>query len=462
MHDHSRRPVLALLAAVILVASLAVGPSAAQDTQYWSDGFGTQARLLGGIMIGSDQDISAVYYNPGGVALADSLQFLISLNALRYTSIGFSLSSAPAIPSSTGWSALSNMFGGTIPIGGRDSRNRLAYSILTRQYFNFGAQLRALPLDSFTPLPPPPGTVGIGNILVQQALAESWIGITWAHATPSRWGYGASLFTAVRNQTWGQTASAQVVSGNGSTALALREYDFSYTSWAMLLKLGVEYEAKNWSAGVTLTTPRLDLFGGADVGATKSYVDQGVVGPPGSSQIATSYQDNLTTTYHSPLSVGFGYSYHWRNSQLNFSTEWFNAVPEYTIIPGTPVTAQSGSDTLTMQLTTQARALWNWGVGYQNHFAQHWTMYAAYRTDLSSAPPGSQPAGTIVNYDLYHANVGAQAIIGRASIILGLDIAWGSKDEIPIGQPPPGLPAVPTIDETFNSVTGAVGFKFTF
>jgi hypothetical protein len=72
--------VVTLLAATALTAR-------AQDTQYWSDGYGTPARLLGGILIGSDEDISAVYYNPGGVALADSLQILISLNALRYPSL---------------------------------------------------------------------------------------------------------------------------------------------------------------------------------------------------------------------------------------------------------------------------------------------------------------------------------------------------------------------------------------
>jgi len=460
MHNARGRPAFALAVALLLATAARHG--AAQDTQYWSDGYGTQARLLGGIMIGSDEDLSAVYYNPGGIGLADSLQILISLNALRYTSLSYSVPSVPNPPSSGGWSAISNMFGGTIPIGGRDSKARLAYSLLTRQYFNFGAQLRALPLDSFSPVPAPPGTTGVGNLAVNQQLAESWGGVTYARAPDRHWGYGASLFIAIRSQTFSNVSDAQVVSGNGKTALGLREYDFSYYNWAALLKFGVEYKAEKWAAGLTLTTPRLDLFGGASTGVTRSYVDQGVVGGAGSSQILTSYQMNLGSTYHSPLSVGAGWTYSWKTSKLSLAAEWFNAVPEYTLIAAQPAVAQSGSDTLDMALTSVSRALINWGVGFEHSFNEHWQLYAAYRTDLTSVPNGVQPLGTLVNYDLYHGNLGVQATVGRAAIILGLDVAWGSKNDIVIANPPPGLPATPTIGESFSSVTGAIGFRFSF
>jgi hypothetical protein len=451
-----------LLAGTIVLSLAAPVLAAAQDTQYWADGYGTQARLLGGTVIGSDVDISAVYYNPGAVALADSLSFLISLNALRYSDLSFTIPKVQNVPSSTGWSALSNMFAGAVPIGGKDSRERLAFSLLTRQSFTFNAQLRAIPLDSFIPVPPPPPTFSDGNALVSQSLTETWAGATWATERDKHWGFGASMFVAIRAQTWSQSVSAQVVNGVGQTALAVREYDFSYYNWGLLLKLGAQYKGDDWGAGITITTPRVDLFGGSDVGATRSYIDQGVAGPP-SSQIATDYQPNLGANFHSPLAIGLGYGKRWKKTSVTLAVEWFAAVPKFTIITAQPFDPQTGGAPIDMSLTAQYRQLVNWGVGVQHFFSPHWTGYAAFRTDLTAIPTGVKSVGTLINFNLMHANLGVQATIGRASIILGLDTAWGSQDGVTAaGDPAPGLPALPTVSESYFNITGALGFKFTY
>ncbi len=143
---------------------VSAGRLAAQDTQYWAASYGTQSRLLGGTVIANDPDISSVYYNPGALALEKNVQLLVSLNALQYSTLSFSSSQVPMkIPTNSSWSALPNMFAGAIRIGGKNSPQRLAYSLLTRQSYNFGAQIRALPLDSFAPPPPAPVTSSVGN-----------------------------------------------------------------------------------------------------------------------------------------------------------------------------------------------------------------------------------------------------------------------------------------------------------
>ena len=47
-----------LLAAVVSLAALSATPAFAQDSNYWSTAYGTRARLLGGVVIGSPGDIS--------------------------------------------------------------------------------------------------------------------------------------------------------------------------------------------------------------------------------------------------------------------------------------------------------------------------------------------------------------------------------------------------------------------
>lgn len=453
----------ALCAAV--TAAVVASPSvAAQDTQYWSDAYGTQARLLGGIVIASDPDISAIYYNPGAIALADSLQLLISLNALRYASLGFTVPVLPNVPSSTGWSAISNMFAGTIPVGGEHSNKRLAVGLLTRQSFVFGAQLREIPLDSFAPVQPPAPTFAVGNALVDQSLSEVWPGVTYSWSQGAHWGFGASLFIPIRSQTWSQSVSAQVVNGSGQAALAIREFDYSYYNWSLLLKMGAQWQGGDgWSAGLTLTTPRLNLFGGADMGASSSYVDEGVDGGPPSSQIATSYQANLSAHFKSALSVGLGAAKKWTNTTVSVAAEWFGAVPRFTIIDGEPFTPQTGGGPIPMTLTAQYRSVFDWGIGVQQVLSPHLQLYGAFKTDETAIPHGVESVGTLVNWDLLHVDAGVQGTIGRVGIILGFDVGWGSKDQVTaVSSGAPGLPAIPPINESFFAITGAIGFKFSY
>ena len=85
----------------------------------------------------------------------------------------------------------------------------MAFSLLTRQAFNFGAQIRDIPLDSFIPIPPPAPTTSIGNALASQSLTETWGGATYSTAPNKHWGYGASLFVAIRSQSFSQSVSGR-------------------------------------------------------------------------------------------------------------------------------------------------------------------------------------------------------------------------------------------------------------
>ncbi len=450
--------------AIALGLGVSAGRLAAQDTQYWAASYGTESRLLGGTVIGNDADISSVYYNPGALGLEQNVQLLVSLNALQYSTLSFSSSQIPTkIPTNSSWSALPNMFAGAIRIGGKNSPQRVAYSILTRQSYNFGAQIRAIPLDSFAPPPPVPVPTSVGNALASQSLSETWVGLTYATARGTHWGFGSSLFVAVRSQTYSQSLSAQAVNETGQTALGVNEYDFSYYNWAVLLKVGVQYKDSGWSGGLTVTTPRLGLFGGSQVGATQSYIDQGVsVGAP-NSQVATDYQSQLSATYHSALSVGAGVGHHWGGTDLGVSAEWFAAVPKFTIIPAAPFVPQTGGAPIPMTLTAQYRSLFNWGVGARQQLSNNFDAFLAYRTDLTSIPPGVRSVGTLINWDLRHINLGVQGKIGPVALILGFDTSWGSENNVNVvATPAPGLPMVPTLNESYLNVVGAIAFSYAF
>ena len=117
-----------LLAAVMLL--LPAGQLGAQDTQYWTNQYGNRARMLGGSVIGSISDISAVYYNPGRLALNTTTGLILAGNVFQATSV---TREAPLASErdleSTKIDALPALFAGEFTLGFL-GRSRLAYSLL--------------------------------------------------------------------------------------------------------------------------------------------------------------------------------------------------------------------------------------------------------------------------------------------------------------------------------------------
>ena len=58
-----------LLAISLLGLTLLTARAYAQTAHYWTDQYGSRSRLLGGAVIGSVDDLAAVYYNPARLAL---------------------------------------------------------------------------------------------------------------------------------------------------------------------------------------------------------------------------------------------------------------------------------------------------------------------------------------------------------------------------------------------------------
>jgi len=66
------RSLRAAVPAALLLLSVGVQDASAQDSHYWTTQYGNRSRLLAGAVIGSVDDVSAVFYNPGALALIES------------------------------------------------------------------------------------------------------------------------------------------------------------------------------------------------------------------------------------------------------------------------------------------------------------------------------------------------------------------------------------------------------
>ncbi len=69
----------------------------AQDSHYWTNQYGTEASLLGGLVVGSKHDLSSTFYNPGTLALTTDQVLTISTDAYQITQVNIT-SKSPAVP----------------------------------------------------------------------------------------------------------------------------------------------------------------------------------------------------------------------------------------------------------------------------------------------------------------------------------------------------------------------------
>ncbi|MFB3112255.1 MAG: hypothetical protein ACE10G_09500 [Gemmatimonadales bacterium] len=119
--------------ALAVFALLLSAPDAyAQDAHYWTLQYGPRSSLLGGAVIGSVDDVSATYYNPGALGLAPNLTFAITANVFERSGVALVDGGGNGVNLGTAQSGLRpSLVAGVL---GRDlfGSGVLAYSLLTR------------------------------------------------------------------------------------------------------------------------------------------------------------------------------------------------------------------------------------------------------------------------------------------------------------------------------------------
>jgi len=123
---------MAWVTALALLFSWVPGTALAQDSHYWNIQYGTRSLLLGGSSVGSASDLSAVYYNPGRLALVERPELLLSGTVFELTTVEFTEKDGSRELLSTRFALSPSLVAGELRFGFLGS-SRLSYSFLTRQ-----------------------------------------------------------------------------------------------------------------------------------------------------------------------------------------------------------------------------------------------------------------------------------------------------------------------------------------
>lgn len=447
------------VATAVTVCALA-GTADAQDTQYWTNQYGNRARMLGGSVIGSVADISAVYYNPGRLALNQTTGLILAGNVFQATGVSReNVTGFGEDLSSTKIDALPALFAGEFTLGFM-GRSRLAYSLLTRQNFDVRTSARGDLLGFFTA----PTLDTSAEVRFDQNLSETWGGLTWAWPFDGRFGIGITWFGALRSQRAREQNLGLALSDTDRAGLVLQGLEFDYDDLRFLWKIGFGADLGDWQVGVSVTTPSVHVAGSGTITVDEVVLGQDLNDDGEFTTFVRSGQQDVPSLYRSPLSLGAGGAYSFGATTLHGAVEWFDALGEWTVLEAQPVEPQIGEEPIVPSVTEDLESVVNWAVGLQHEFPGRFGGYLGFRTDRSAAPEASLSNSTLSFWDIYHVSGGATFAVGRSSFTLGLIYAWGDDFAEPLRLTPQPLIANELEQDSvkFRRFTVIIGFELSF
>lgn len=435
---------------LLLVLLLWAAPAArAQDAQFWHNHYGTKGTLLGGAVIGSVEDLSAVYYNPGYLGLKPNpgLAFGTGVFDIAYLQIEADSLFQQPIDRVTAETA-PGLIAGQITFADT-AENHFTYSFMGRQKFNTVIQGRSLADDH--------AADRLTTLYIQQDLTEYWGGVTWSRPLTDSIGIGVSLFGAHRSHRRRNEVTQDSAFADGRVAHSSIDGGWNFWNLRLLVKVGVFWHGGPWTAGATLTTPSLSLFGYGD-----AYGSRAVAGAGPQNDVLVDYRlDGSNTTYRTPLSLGVGAGYRYHNVRFHASLEWFGSVDQYQVLD--PVPSTDPADTMTILIRDQMRSIANAGVGLEVTVSNRFSYFFSFVTDLSTVSPDFRQVLALSTWDIFHLNGGAVFEVGDFVLTGGLGLAIGGSRPIAGSTSAPGLRFFGVnrqVDVTWGRLRAMVGLTY--
>ena len=427
----------------------------AQDANYWTEQVGNKARLLGGAVIGSVRDLSAVYYNPGALALREEREILLAGRVIEYHS--YSANTPLFQGQNFGWTRVMmppSLFAGEIRVD-NSGKNRMAYSFLTRQniYYKLRNRLEITRANTVFQ-----NLEFVANDFDNMLhLSEYWIGATWANKITPRIGLGLTTFLAVRNHLVERQNRTQGLTESGEAAIAMATDDFDYQHWRFLWKIGLATWLEKWQVGITITTPSLGLAGSGARSYDRTIASQFVdtAGNPLNS-VATNFQET-SASFRSPFSLGFGASRNFSKTRIHFAAEWFAPFPGYEILDTEPFFGQTSGEPIETDVIQDLKGVFNLAFGVEYQLKDNLSLMGAFSTDFDAAEPGSRDTASVARVNIYHLSGGATFRVGSSDLTLGGRLSFGSSPYDFLG----GVnPAFKDIEFSYFRASVVLGFDF--
>ncbi len=425
----------------------------AQDAHYWTEQFGNRSTLLTGAVVGSVEDLGAVFYNPGRLALQDEPTFLISAKAFQLVKL--------SVKDGIGEADLSNDKFGSAPTLAAGSFNldsvkflkffhghKFAYAFMTRTNFDYTLSSSIHETYRFNANWFEEEDL-YGSVSWNKSVKEEWMGLTWAVPLNDKWAIGLTNFVSIYNESTNYKNDLQAIgqydindpTGDPPVAVFDRQRNRTLSTLGYIAKLGISYEIDWLSLGLTFTSPK------AIITSSGSNVFKDALGgyendAPNTNNnvLQTNSTSNVSVKNKSPMSLAFGAGLKIGKNKLHLSAEWFDKVDQYYVSVPEPFVGQSNGEAILNRTIDKRKSVINFGAGLEWVLSEKVSGYASFASDFSSLEKTTSETGLDVNdnldnsifvADIYHYGGGFLLNLKKMDFTLGVIYSRGVQ---PVGE----------------------------
>jgi len=408
---------------------------------------GLEEALEGGAFIARAQSVTALFYNPAGIALVQRTVLSASVQGYQLTTLGGSgfqhstpVSSFEGLPSSLGVVLGSEVIGW--------EKVRLGFAVAQPVHWHQNA------VASSTPEPGQRVSYSVASAF---DTVVPTVSLGWAAAGNLRLG-GAIEFPYTTLSENGQL-SGELTSTSTSHG-TIRNITAGGSTFQIRAVGGVQWEPLAWLAvGLTVRTPGLKLLNGG------SFTYESLTNLNAGTEQVFFEDTEPTFEYRLPAGIGLGTAFQFGLFRFEVDLRWHAGTHEYPLFssqtPARVVDTTSGAPATREipfpTITYRARQVWNWSVGAQLMLSTNFSLSGGMYVD-SSPVDLETPVFRRVDLIGLRGGVSFHSAKVSGSVGLGWEHGKASDDLFPVGVPIPGEQAEITLD-TF-SVILAVSFKF--
>jgi len=402
----------------------------AQDSHYYGQQPDAKGTLDGGTGTAGSREVSAMFYNPGIIALFDESSLGLSGNLYSYDLVRINDGVLPV--GGSFFQVIPSMLIGTFKWK-NNPKITSTYGYLNTGFYNGRLSGFDLKEGSFQGVE----SNDFYRADIRTRFTDDWFGGGLSYRINENLGIGAVAFVQSISKIYTQQTSYTILERAGTRELyqwsdgrELRAF-----SPGVLFNFGLIYHKGNHEFGLNIITPRINVTSLAWSSFQRFYTETDQMGVQHSSALT---DPSFLSTIKRPLEVNIGYALMQGMRTFKFRLSYYGGIDPYTMGQSSTSEIRTGifnqPDAFSFLPIGMVRQVINMGMGYEWHINDKFNLVSGLRSDFTYFDNTdlmfSDFTSVMVHWNIYRASFGFQFEYKWARLHAGLDYGFSFNHKI--------------------------------